>query len=82
MLFKDDDRAVDIKIQPQYLFILVKEMERTFNINGTATKTLLQEYLQYQYDNLENKDGSVNLNLPPMNVFKEYVNARINMEVQ
>lgn len=71
-----ENRPVDVKIQEQYLFVLVKEMERTFNMNGTTTKALLQEYLQHQYDNLKDKEGSVQLNLPHIKDFKLYVNSK------
>lgn len=69
-------RPFDIKIPEEWLQAVVKEMERVFNINGTAVKLYLQEHLQEQYDNLENKEGAVQLAIPEIDEFKNYIGKR------
>lgn len=68
----------NIEIPGMYLYVLKREMERVYNINGTRSKQLLQQYFQEAYDALENKEGVVKLTMPELEDFKQYVGDKLN----
>lgn len=68
----------NIEIPGMYLYVLKREMERVFNINGTKTKQLLQQYFQESYDALEDKEGVVKLMMPELEDFKQFVGEKID----
>lgn len=63
---------------PEYMMKVIKfEMERTFNMPWREVKEWIQKYLQNQYDNLEDKEGSVKLNFPTLQQLKDYITKEI-----
>lgn len=72
----EETRTQDIKFPPQWMEAVYLEMERVFNMPGRETKEALQSYLQEQYDALENKEGTVNIDAPTISQLKEYILKR------
>lgn len=71
-----DKITQDIEFPPQWLEAAYLEMERVFNIPGRETMAFLQNYLQEQYDALEDKEGKVSLDAPTISQLKEYISKK------
>lgn len=72
----EDTRTQDIKFPEQWMQDVYLEMERVFNMLGRETRDVLQNYLQEQYEALENKEGNVNIDAPTISQLKEYILKR------
>lgn len=75
----EETRTQDIKFPQQWMEAVYLEMERVFSMHGRETRDWLQSFLQEQYDALENKEGTVNIDAPTISQLKEYILKRKGM---